>query len=110
MRDVALGGGYQQEHTACPQKLFHRLKLSEMPYETATSSDRIFTVLSLRTSTASLPTAASVILMFSKVWTATDTARWGCQAGCTVALQPAIHLQSFSQCCSTLRECPRAAV
>lgn len=33
MRDVALDGGYWWEHTACPQKLLHRLKLNEMLYE-----------------------------------------------------------------------------
>lgn len=63
--------------------------------EPATSSDRIFTVLSILTSAVSPLVAASVIPMFSKVWAVMDTARWGCQAGCTVAVQPAIHLQSF---------------
>lgn len=64
--------------------------------ETATSSNRILTVLSVLSSAVSPPTVASVILTFSKVWTGVDTARWGCQAGRTVAVQPDIHLQGFS--------------
>lgn len=64
--------------------------------ETAISSCRTFTVLSILASAVLPPTADSVSLTFSEVWAIVDTARWGCQADCTVAVQQAIQLEKIS--------------
>lgn len=100
LRDVALDGGSSKNTQpvlrSCSTGWSWMRCHMNLKAGTATSSDRIFTVLSILTSAVSPPRVTSVILRFAKVWTVMDTARWDCQAGCTVAVQPAIHLQSFS--------------